>query len=647
MKNGMNFCSRLTFALTLVLSCAEFGIAQEYYNDVEPRTIFGDLNRPADVLLGEAEAKIAKTRLVMLLQEYTRIRSDLDELGRLSKVRHIKDSHDQPQPDGAMTPEEYAESIKVHSLMLKHTEIEIRAACEKLDSSWLLPVNTGPVYGPDVELLNTTPQVQVTIRSKTGDVLEPVKLTMTSLTQGAIGFTQIRPGVYMANHPSVGGYELGWQLTMKSVVQRGVKLNVEKKGCLKCEITLGPPEVQVKTEWASLNISGHKPTTNGSQPGYDNPPAFGPLGTDTPPSCGPPAAVAQPQESLKEQYARECKNFPLALSFRMTLMGMASEVNAWDGLALADRMDFEVNKPELANDFRQWQICFRAVVRAEEVVPQLINDPIYGRPLMVWVANHMRQDRFPGSDAPGLIALREKLPTDPTTAELLEFLQSTVKLDLEATRKRMEVLRAKVSPTAEHYKHCRVAEMNRAPQDYRQMCYDAVRGQSRIFELHDELELLKYSEPQTPAPNESRLLPRERILDYSILWDEECLLSYDFVGLSVANDLGERIVFYYGSPAYRPETGRPTLSALADVPFREGRIHGKVRRWTEDGKLLMEVPYRHGLIEGECRFYNRKGKLLGTSTLMQGTGTYRIWDRNKDEPILLKEVSYLDGKVQQ
>jgi len=144
-----------------------------------------------------------------------------------------------------------------------------------------------------------------------------------------------------------------------------------------------------------------------------------------------------------------------------------------------------------------------------------------------------------------------------------------------------------------------------------------------------------------------RSLQRERILDFSILWDEECLLSYDIFGLSIPSEVGEKLVFNYGRPDRLPENGPPTLTAMAVVPLCNGQIHGKVQRWTEDGSLLVKVPYRDGLIDGECQFFNRKGKLLETSTLKEGTGTYRIWDRNQDEPVLLKEVNYLDGKVQE
>ncbi len=150
---------------------------------------------------------------------------------------------------------------------------------------------------------------------------------------------------------------------------------------------------------------------------------------------------------------------------------------------------------------------------------------------------------------------------------------------------------------------------------------------------------------ETPA-KAIESVPRERLLDHSVLWDEECLLSYDAFGLKVRSEFGDRVVFYYGQPGQTSPEGRPILAAMVDIPLREGKPHGKVRRWAEDGTLLVEIPYRAGQIDGECRFYNRKGRLLGISTLKNGTGTYRIWDRTKDDPILVREVQYLLGELQ-
>lgn len=139
------------------------------------------------------------------------------------------------------------------------------------------------------------------------------------------------------------------------------------------------------------------------------------------------------------------------------------------------------------------------------------------------------------------------------------------------------------------------------------------------------------------------VVDRQSILEYDILWDEECLLSYEFFGLKTKSEGSERVVFYYGKPNHAPESGRPQVAAMAVIPFRDGKIHGKVRRWAEDGTLLVEVPYRNGLIDGECRFYGRNGKLLGTSTLKEGSGTYRIWDRSNESPVLLREIKYAAG----
>ena len=139
------------------------------------------------------------------------------------------------------------------------------------------------------------------------------------------------------------------------------------------------------------------------------------------------------------------------------------------------------------------------------------------------------------------------------------------------------------------------------------------------------------------------VVDRNSIIEYRVLWDQECLLSYDFFGLKIKSEFGERIVYYYGQPDRVPQSGRPQLSAMAEIPFRNGKIHGKVRRWAEDGTLLAEVPYKDGLIDGECRFFSSTGKLLGTSTFQKGTGTYRVWDRAVESGKPIRETRYVGG----
>lgn len=165
----------------------------------------------------------------------------------------------------------------------------------------------------------------------------------------------------------------------------------------------------------------------------------------------------------------------------------------------------------------------------------------------------------------------------------------------------------------------------------------------QVSEINDYLNQQTEAVPKTPQEKPVQKIesvPRERLLDYPILWDEECLLSYDSFGLRVRAEFSDRIVFYYGQPGQKASEGQPILAAMVDIPLRDGKPHGKVRRWAEDGTLLVEIPYRAGQIDGECRFYNRQGKLLGTSTIKQGKGTYRIWDRSQASPVLVREIEY-------
>ena len=157
--------------------------------------------------------------------------------------------------------------------------------------------------------------------------------------------------------------------------------------------------------------------------------------------------------------------------------------------------------------------------------------------------------------------------------------------------------------------------------------------------LNQQTEAAPKTPQEKPVQN-IESVPRERLLDYPILWDEECLLSYDCIGLRVRAEFSDRIVFYYGQPGQKASEGQPILAAMVDIPLRDGKPHGKVRRWSENGTLLVEIPYRAGQIDGECRFYNRQGKLLGTSNIKQGKGTYRIWDRSQASPVLVREIEY-------
>ena len=141
------------------------------------------------------------------------------------------------------------------------------------------------------------------------------------------------------------------------------------------------------------------------------------------------------------------------------------------------------------------------------------------------------------------------------------------------------------------------------------------------------------------------VVAKERALDFPVLWDHECLFNHSFFGLRFGTDESHTIKFYYGTARQLAALKQGTVTALAEIPLRNGILHGKVRRWNPDGKLLLVIPYVDGKMHGECRFYSQTGNLLGTSQLENGTGTYRVWDASKKEPTVSREDVYVDGKI--
>lgn len=136
-----------------------------------------------------------------------------------------------------------------------------------------------------------------------------------------------------------------------------------------------------------------------------------------------------------------------------------------------------------------------------------------------------------------------------------------------------------------------------------------------------------------------------RALDYGVLWNDECLFNHQFFGLRIGAEKSHKIKFFYGNAGWLAGLKRETLTAMAEIPVRDGQIHGKVRRWDEKGRLLFEVPFNKGKIHGECHYFSDTGKLLGTSTLDNGNGTYRTWDPSSDDPKVRLEIEYVDGKA--
>ncbi len=419
--------------------------------------LFGDLSRPADVLLAEAQAKVAKSALGRRLTVYMSIQEHLTER-RAFNVDELE-----TEPGTKIDNKENAAEIEQLERGLKQTESDIRELSARLSSNWLPPVQTSIDDQQGATLLQRA-NVLVTIRSKAGEVLEPTKLTLTAPGVSPIGFVQFRPGVYLAGDVSPGVYQLAWQLTPPSIVQRVSEITIGEAGCIACEVVLGLPKPKCTTKTVDAIVFPHRSTTG---QGYN-------------------------------------------------ISGFAPSLSI-----------------------------------ALPAPPQ------------------------PSYDAP-------TKDTPPATV---------AKLDV-TTSESDAATRALIASEVE----------------------------------------------------EPKIVAKETLLSLPILWDEECLFNQDLIGLKFQTLSGERVVFFVSQQSTESKPKPSALTPVVELHYQNGNLHGKVRRWSEEGTLLVEIPYRNGLMDGESRFFNRKGKRLGTSKLVQGTGTYRIWDRNKDEPELMKEVEYVDGK---
>lgn len=225
---------RIAIAVVLVLSCHQRAQCQDGLTPQMVELLFGDLSRPADVLLAEADATVAKATLGPRLITYIAIQGHLTELRKFNLDKVVLER-------GTETDKNTRDAeIEQLERGLKQTESEIRHLSHKLDSSWLLPVQAGIDEQQAAAALKNA-QVLVTIGSKSGEVLEPTKLTLTAPGVSPVGFVQISPRVYLAGTVAPGDYQLAWQLTPKSVVQRVTKITIPKHGCVACEVKLEIP----------------------------------------------------------------------------------------------------------------------------------------------------------------------------------------------------------------------------------------------------------------------------------------------------------------------------------------------------------------------------------------------------------------------
>ncbi|MFO1043006.1 MAG: hypothetical protein U0941_14545 [Planctomycetaceae bacterium] len=443
---------RIAMVVVLVLSGHQKAQCQDGLTPQMVELLFGDLSRPAEVLLAEVEAQVAKASLAARLQEYMTYQGGLNEL------RATRIDETQGLPAAKADKDQIAAKISSFEQARKNTEIQIRDLSSKLSTSWLLPVHSG-VNDQKTETALRNAKVLVTLGSRAGDVLTPSKLILTSPGVSPVGFSEISPGVYVASGLVAGEYQLAWQLTPKSIVQRVPKITIPKQGCVVCEVKLGMPEPQCISKVVQ--------------------------------------AIVFPHRSTPEQ-----------------------------------RLNISVTEPTVG----------------EGPSTKLLQP----------------------AEAPSAIVATHGLTIS----------------------------------NSDSAKHASTA-----------------------------------SEGESP-----KIVAKEVLLDLPILWDEECLFSDELIGVKWHTHSGERVVFFVRRQDTGTQNAPSVLTAAVELPYQHGQLHGKVRRWAEDGTLLVEVPYRNGLMDGESRFFNRKGKLLGTSTLVKGTGTYRIWDRTKNEPVLVKEVDYVDGQ---
>lgn len=445
-------CMLIAIVLLLVFHCEHSARGQNGLTEEEIERLFGDLSRPADILLAEAEANVAKAALARRLQNYLEYRANLNELH--SSKFDISQGESAVAADRA----DIASRVKRFESDLKQTESEIRDLSRKLNTSGLLPVHTGIDDQQAVTILRNA-QVLVTITSKSGEVLSPSKLTLNSPAELAVGFAEIRPGVYLAGGLAAGDYQLAWQLTPKSTVQRIPKVTVVGHGCVVCEVVLGIPEPKCTTKVVESIVLPHR-------------------------------------SPARQQF------------------------------------NISGHKPVLGNG--------------------------------------SSAELQPPNDMP-------------------------------------------LQPVASH----------------------------NVAKSKSDSTTPAFTTDEVKSP---KVVAREALLELSILWDEECLFNDDLFGLRFQTLTGDRVMFFVRRENAETDSKRPVLSAVVELHYQNGKLHGKVRRWAEDGTLLVEVPYRNGLIDGESRFFNRKGQLLGTSVLVRGTGIYRIWDRSKDEQVLIKEIEYVDGQ---
>lgn len=264
-KRGNNFVAIL---FVLAFSCDHSAFGQDGPTENGSQLLFGDLSRPADVLLAEAEARVAKSALGRRLTVYMELQGQLTE----------RRAFDIGELDGGPTfgtdKTQLAAELKDLERALQQTESDIRALSAKLSSNWLPPVHTSIDDQQGARILQNA-NVSVTLKAESGDILEPARLTLTAPGVSSVGFAQITSGVYLAGDVPPGEYQLLWQLTLNSIVQRASKITIGEKGCVACEVVLGMPEPKITTKVVDAIVFPHRSISvplygNETRPGDDS-----------------------------------------------------------------------------------------------------------------------------------------------------------------------------------------------------------------------------------------------------------------------------------------------------------------------------------------------------------------------------------------
>ena len=107
----------------------------------------------------------------------------------------------------------------------------------------------------------------------------------------------------------------------------------------------------------------------------------------------------------------------------------------------------------------------------------------------------------------------------------------------------------------------------------------------------------------------------ETRLLYKRFYPDGSLISRGYL-----NDKEQRVgswVFYY-PPSRAYPNGIPHIK----ISYRDGKKHGKMKSWTNQGLLVYSARYRNGELDGRARTYNKSGKLMEVDYYKDGRLLY-------------------------